>query len=300
VTRSLLISLVICLAVIGCITGGASTTPNSSFDLSVSDAKIALREMRDDPKPLERPLVILGGYHDPGLAASHLRGEFKKLTGDKRVLGVSFMFCGNFDDCKRDVIAAVDKAFPSDDPIWTTEVDVIGVSMGGLVGRYSALADPFAPDGRRLKIARMFTIGTPHRGASMAGMPTFNSLQIDMRANSKFLRSLDRRERKLPKAAQYEIYPYVRLGDVIVGAENAAPEGQHPLWVPAEPLQDSHMFATMDARIIADMARRLRGEEPFAVGPPQPLPGQTSDESPQAVQAKSKSTPPHGTSFALQ
>ena len=291
------VTLLTCLTVSGCLAGGGSSTSNSSFDVSVSDAQQALREMKAEPKPLERPLVVLGGYCDPGIASSHLRKEFRRLTGDKRVVGVSFLFCGDFDACKREVIAAVDKAFPNDDPTWTTEVDVIGVSMGGLVARYAAAPDPFLPDGRRLRVARMFTISTPHRGASLAAMPTLNTLQLGMRANSKFLRSLERREAKRSDNPKYELYPYVRLGDVIVGAENAAPAGQNPLWVPAEAFQDSHMLAMLDARIIADVARRLRGEEPMVTGPPQPLPVKVD---PTTESAQAQCCPDDGTGFALR
>jgi pimeloyl-ACP methyl ester carboxylesterase len=208
-----------------------------------------------------------------------LTKEFRRLTGDRRVIGVSFLWCGDFDACRRDVIAAVDKAFPSDDPNWTTEVDVVGVSMGGLVGRYAAVTPAADPDARRLRMARLFTIGTPHRGAALAVLPTLHQLQIDMRADSRFLRRLDAAESGDDTAPSYQVVPYVRLGDSIVGAANSAPFGMTPYWVPGEAFQDSHMMAITDARIIADMARRLRGETPLAQDPPQPLPGEKTKDT---------------------
>jgi len=212
------------------------------------------------------------------------------------VISVSFFFCGSFDGCRKRVIDAVEKAFPSDDPEWTTEVDVVAVSMGGLVARYAA-APPRAPKAtttnaasqpttdrapaRRLRIARLFTISSPHRGAALAFLPTFNQLQIDMRAGSKFLQRLDAFDELVePGSAQtrpsdsYELIPYVRLDDMIVGERNAAPAGWTPWWVPAEPFQDSHIFAMADPRIVADIARRLRGEPPLTTDPPAPLPAQ--------------------------
>jgi hypothetical protein len=78
----------------------------------------------------------------------------------------------------------------------------------------------------------------------------------------------------------------VRLGDIIVGAPNAAPEGLTPRWLPGEPLQDSHIGAMLDKRIIADVARRLRGEQPLTSDPPQPLPNvkhSTQPEEPAAA-----------------
>ena len=287
-------------------TGCAAHPPNPSFNVSNDDAREALREMRHDAKPLPRPLVVLGGLDDPGVATTVLTDDFRELSGnDPRVIGVSFFFCGSFDGCRKRVIDAVDKAFPSDDPVWTTEVDVVAVSMGGLVARYAA-AEPtpakkpesneeaasqpstiHAP--RRLRIARLFTISSPHRGASLAFLPTFNQLQIDMRAGSKFLRRLDACDELALDASStaavsattttrpiggYELIPYVRLDDMIVGERNAAPAGWTPWWVPAVPLQDSHLFAIADPRIVADIARRLRGEPPLTTGPPAPLPAQ--------------------------
>jgi pimeloyl-ACP methyl ester carboxylesterase len=271
-TRTILLTLLplIALGAVGC----AAQPQNASFSITNDGAEKLLAEMRSHPKQLQRPLIILGGFNDPGFAASHLRNQFRGLTKDDRVIGVSFLFCGDFDDCKKAVIDAVDGAFPNTNLRFTTEVDVIGVSMGGLVARYAAAADPKHPDARRLRIARLFTISSPHRGAMLATLPTFSRLQLDMRSDSKFLSQLGECEscaaEDTPK--QYKLVPYVRLGDEIVGEQNAAPYGQTPHWVPGEPLQNSHIGAMLDARIIADVARRLRGEKPLTTDPPAPLP----------------------------
>jgi hypothetical protein len=42
--------------------------------------------------------------------------------------------------------------------------------------------------------------------------------------------------------------------------------------VPGKPFQDAHLMAMADPRIIADVARRLRGEPPLTSDPPEPLP----------------------------
>ena len=44
----------------------------------------------------------------------------------------------------------------------------------------------------------------------------------------------------------------------------------------------SDLMAVLDARIIADVARRLRGEEPLTTYPPQPLPGHRPAPQPDA------------------
>jgi hypothetical protein len=45
-----------------------------------------------------------------------------------------------------------------------------------------------------------------------------------------------------------------------------------PIWVPNLLLEDSHLTAFSDPRIIGDIARRLRGETPFTSEPAEPLP----------------------------
>jgi hypothetical protein len=87
-----------------------------------------------------------------------------------------------------------------------------------------------------------------------------------MRPGSAFLARLDAQE------ANYAIYSYVRLGDLLVGAENAAPPGRTPFWVSDRLFQPAHPAGAIDARVHADIARRLRGEPPFAQLPAAPLP----------------------------
>jgi len=262
---------------------------NPSFPVTVREARADIRRMRADLVPLARPLVILSGYLEPGVAPRILKKRFGNVTGDERILGLSFAWCRTFDQCRGKVIAAVDETFAGRDPLWTTEVDVLGISMGGLVARYAAMprgADTPARKGRtarrkerhpsperRLRIARLFTIATPHRGARRAEWPTRHPLHVDMRAASKFLKRLN----ALENAPAYPIFPYVRLGDATVGPENAAPQGRVAWWVPGRTLQPSHSGAVLDPRIFAEIARRLRGEEPFTkeLASPQPLPARS-------------------------
>ena len=252
------------------VAGGCSSTGNPSFPVTVGEARVALREMEAKPKRLARPLVVLGGYHDPGFGATVWRNEVRRwATRDARVVEVSFPFNRDFHECRRDVIAAVDRACPTDDPDATVEVDVIGASMGGLVGRYAAVT---RPGERRLRVARLITVSSPHRGAAWAGMPALSRLHADMRDGSAFLRNLAEAE-AATGADDYELVPYVRLGDRIVGARNAAPAGTNAWWLPNEPLHFAHFAVNRDPRVRADVARRLRGEPPFTRTPPAAVPG---------------------------
>lgn len=265
-SRCLLLHLLLPLI----LASGCSTPKpvNPSFPLTFDQARHALHDMEDHPVPLQRPLVIVGGYLDPNVSPPLLKSRFRKLTGDARIIGVPVGFYSNFEDCRRKVIEAVDHAYPSTDPQWTVEVDVIGASLGGLVARYAAAPSRDPTQTKRLRVARMFTIASPHSGAVLTKTATLNQLQADMKPGSPFLQYLE----SCDPAATYQLFPYARLNDGLVGAHYAAPPTQTPLWLAPPPLQGGHSNAWFDDRILADIARRLRGETPFSSLPPAALP----------------------------
>jgi hypothetical protein len=112
--------------------------------------------------------------------------------------------------------------------------------MGGLVVRHAARHRD--DGGKQLNVRRLFTISTPHRGARMAGLPTLDHRAVAMRHGSEFLAGLDEALSRAP----YELYTYARLG---------------------EPFGLAHIGAPHDPRIMADILRRLRGQEPLATRP---------------------------------
>lgn len=263
-----LTAVILLLAGLTGLVGCSADNPlNPSFPLTVRQARDALREMRADPVPLERPVVVMSGIHDPGLIVSGLTRRLKKVATDQPIIDVAFFGANTFDACRDRVMRAVEAEVPSDDPQFTIEVDVIAISMGGVVARHCAR--PRDDGERRLKIARLFTISSPHQGAKLAGLPTLDRRQIDMRAGSAFLRGLD----NALAEADYELVPYVRLGDGIVGQDNAAPAGKWAWWVPTPAFSLAHIQASRDSRIIADIARRLRGEAPWTTAPAAAPPG---------------------------
>jgi len=220
--------------------------------------------MEFHPRAVDRPLVVIGGIMDPGVAANWMRTKFQSITGDRRIVAVPLGDCMSFAACRRRIVGAVQAAFPSETNEETIEVDVVGYSLGGVAARYAALNEG---GGRRLRIARLFTISSPHRGAAVAQeLPLIHPLQADLRPGSALLKKLN------AHPPPYAIYPYVRLGDREIGQANAAPPGQTAWWVPTAPLGSPHSGAFCDARIIADIARRLRNEPPAALSPPATLP----------------------------
>ena len=99
-----------------------------------------------------------------------------------------------------------------------------------------------------------------------------SKLHADMRAASAFLQRLEQAEAATAED-DYELVPYVRLGDRIVGTHNAARAGTTAWWLPNPPLNFAHFAVNRDPRVRADVARRLRGEPPLTKTPPAPVPG---------------------------
>ena len=253
-----------CLAPLLILIGCTAQPANPSFPIAVEEGHSDLQRMTADPKPLVRPLVVIGGFLDPGVGAWALENEFSAITTDHRIIGISLAECMSFDDCRRKIVNEVDHAWPAKDQSATVEVDVVGYSMGGVAARYAAL--PLK--GKRLKISRLFTISSPHRGAEDAiRLPLLHPLQESLRPGSAFYAKLEATPR------DYAIYPYVRLGDHVVGTQYSAPRGQCPWWVPDDWGDGPpHSGAFLDPRILSDIARRLRGEPPSSKFPPAPLP----------------------------
>jgi hypothetical protein len=263
--RNLIVLSSLVLVMAGC---GSKQLTNPSFPLTEQEARQAIDQMERSPVKLRRPVVVVGGTFDIGLGVAMVASPLKRVIADDRVTSLSMGFSNTFDGCRQRVIDAVDEAFPSRDPLWTTEVDVIALSMGGLAARYAAAPSRTDRYARRLKIARMFSLSVPHRGASLSDLPSPIPTHIDMKAGSDFLVYLDRPDNR----GSYPIFAYTRLNDHIVGSSSTAPQGSGVWWVPTPPLGDAHGGAHGDVRILADVFRRLRGEMPFGTEPPAPLP----------------------------
>ena len=256
----------------GCVPPIPDAPLNPSFPLTMSAARAALDYDQAHPKPLRRPLLIVGGFADPGFGTRSLLRQFRAATGDDRIVAVSLGYEQSWAQCRLDIVAAVDAAFPTADPGRTTEVDVIGASMGGLAARYAAVPPP-PGRGRRLRIARLFTLSSPLRGAVLAdGIPlNVHPLQAGMRTSSWVYQRIADAEQRWDDL--YSVYSYVRLRDDQVGPQNAAVVGAAPWWVSAPPWpQPTHHGSFLDRRFLADVAARLRGDQPLSRDPPASLP----------------------------
>jgi len=205
-----------CVILIGLLLAGCAAQPkNPAFSVSADDADRVFDQMHAARKPLRRPLVVVGGLNDPFVAATWLDYELSRAIDDRRIITVSLPLYFTMDGCRDHVLAAVQKAVPAGDG-----VDVIGVSLGVTVARYAALP---RENGPRLKIVRLFSVAGPNQGAQIATRwPVLFPIQGDVRPGSAFM------QRMAAAPVDYEIIPYVRLGDDVVGlAATRSPRHGH-------------------------------------------------------------------------
>jgi hypothetical protein len=255
--------------------GGCSQGPslNPSFRLTPEQARAELTRLNQTrtAEALARPVVVIGGLLDPlGIGVGDLaEGLGRLLPPSQKPLVVGLVGANTMEECRERVIAAVQAQYPSDDVSQTVEVDVVGFSLGGVVARDAAIR---RTGERRLKIARLFTLASPHRGTPVADAPTLDDRIAAIRPASPFITRINAELGQI----DYEIVPYVRLGDSIVDPVRAAPPGAAPWWVDNLPLQRAHGQINEDPRVLADIARRLRGLDPLSKPPPTPVPGSLS------------------------
>lgn len=249
--------LVVVLAALIVLSGCMSVGPdNPAFLLDRAEARDDLKRMRGEAIELDRPVLVLNGWRSPTIFGHTLASTVRELTGGSReeFLAVSYPLAGTIEAAAAKAVEGVERRWPSDDPEATIEVDVVGMSMGGLVARQAALP----VEGRkRLTIRRLYTLNSPHRGARLARLVAIDPASWDMKPGSGLLASLDAAERS------YEIIAYTQINDTWVGARHASPTGEHPIWANGSAIL-SHFTIRLNPQIMADLARRLRGEEPIA------------------------------------
>lgn len=234
-------------------------TQNPDFPGTRKEVALELKRMRDTPRPLERPVVVLSGWRSPSLVSLAVAERLRAITSGSETdfFPLAYPMHGRIPDVAQTVARAVASRFPGASDRETAPIDIVAHSMGGLVARAGATG---ALDGMpRLNIARLFTLGTPHRGAKLARLLAPDLASHSMRPGSAFLKWLDEHSTR----TGYELVCYAHLNDRWVGATNCAPPWCEPIWT-AGTAVFSHFSVTEDRRILADIARRLRGEAPLA------------------------------------
>ena len=261
-------ALAMAAAVLCADTGCVSRSPNPQFPEPASEAASRLAAYGEHPRLSARPLLILGGYMDPGFAAGSLTRALQRACGaGTDVVTVSFGDCTSMAQCRERVLAATRPLRAANPDI---AFDVVANSMGGLVARYCAISHesiaacglPSKQEQDAITIHHLYTICTPHLGARMAEGPLGSPLTRDMRAGSAFLTCLDGAFAN----AGYTITCFAREGDSIVGAERSAPAGVQPIVFDTPPFEFAHVDAHRDPRILLVIVRSLRGDDSLTLG----------------------------------
>lgn len=213
--------------------------------------------MRREPVGVARPVLVLAGWRAWPTMPRKLAGALASLTGAGAAMfvPVAYPLAGSIDAAARMVMDRAGLAAQRG-AVDSQEFDVVAVSMGGLVARYMASG---LWGGPRLRVRRVITLSTPHRGARLARLFKIDDAARAMEPGSEFLQRLDG---ELASRA-YELRCYTRLRDWWVGAPNCAPPGMEPMWLPTPALTMGHLLASIDLRLIVEAARVLRGEEPL-------------------------------------
>jgi len=245
----------------------APRAENPSFSIDARSLAREHRRVREHPVALPRPVVVISGWRAPGVASRLTAARLASMTSRRRedFIPVSLGRVKSLPDAARAIVAAVENAAPSNDPECTRQVDVVAISMGGFATRLAAAPRDALPPlahalhAKRLAVGTLYTLATPHRGASLAQIVAIDACARDMRPGCDFLAALD----DALECDPLRIVPYARLRDGMVGAQNAAPPGMNPLWIDG-PLALAHLAITTDKRITLDIALRLRAETPIA------------------------------------
>jgi len=224
--------------------------PAFACDRSLVAAERA--RMERSPVAVARPVVVLGGWRAPHISPASAEGILRSLVSRKTAdfLPLSYPRASSVEAAAEAAMSRIAARFPGQ-----RDFDIVGISMGGLVARQ--LASRLG-----LPTKRIFTMATPHRGATLAKFVRPDIAAREMRPGSAWLADLD----ATLATADYELICYATLRDWWVGARNAAPPGHTPIWLDQDTLFGrslSHFAINRDERILGDIARRLRGEEPL-------------------------------------
>lgn len=255
----LISTLLLALVLSGCTT---LTGPSQDNPLSKSELRTEIEQMQAEPVALERPVIVIDGWLAYG-GASVIKRELQDLTGGDGALFISYSYpliFSTLESNAHNVVKIVEERWPSNDPNWTSEVDVVGFSMGGLIARVAAEEPRKNKKPRkRLNVKRMFTVSSPHKGTGwwIAWLPVDQMSWAVGLYGGGYRNWLD--EKLLE--ANYELFCYGQGNDWIVG-NNFEATG-YPEIKARGLFFFSHINSYGNYRHLADIAARLRGEDPI-------------------------------------
>lgn len=214
------------------------------------------RRLRRTPTTLARPVCVIAGYLDPGVYAWVVARELRRLTSHRRAdFSVPRFRLDTAIQPMADRVVEHLRSRAGDAP---ASFDLVGLSMGGLVARCVARS---CVQGQHLSVARVFTLGTPHRGSTLAERIAPTAAAREMRPGSDFLRALD------ADPSSLDLTCYQMDADAVIGEGNGSPPGHPGIRLPRR-AGEPHLHVMADPIAILDIALRLRGEPPILLAEP--------------------------------
>ncbi|MCE9584243.1 MAG: alpha/beta hydrolase [Planctomycetes bacterium] len=215
--RSVLAVLVLTWAIVlsGC--SAAEKKRSREVFADQREAERAMKAMADAPRPLQRPVILLTGWAEAPSGWARFQKWLEAATCgcDRQILVPDLRGPGG-------LMAAAEKVVELCAEMG--DVDVVAHSAGGLIAREAARK---SRGGRRLHVARLLTIATPHQGTAWGKfwpILPYPLQAADCRPASGFIASLDNDMSTTSMA----ISTYWTEGDIVVPKESAeAVGGEH-------------------------------------------------------------------------
>lgn len=233
----------------------ASTAPTLVFDAATPPARDAVKRAVEQwaraPVPLPRPVIIHPGFMSPAFALDGFVRTLRRCATqvDGRVVRVPCHPLVPIRSLGTQLAERAEKLYEQGDG----RVDVIAHSMGGIVTREAARQGL----GRTgLRIARLFCLSSPHRGAGFLAPYTPHPHARALSVRSRYLDELN----EDPTSRDFEIHTFRLHRDLLISRESAHAVGHsHYDWPPLLRWLSTHAQAQWDLRFRAVVIGMLLG-----------------------------------------
>lgn len=244
------LAFVLVLGTAGCVGLEERRAARADAAQEMDAARAGLWRLAENQRTLPRPLILLAGWNDDPV----LWGEFRHWLArcatdlDGRVFAPDLRGPGG-------VKGAADRLAAQFEGLG--EVDVVAHSVGGLVAREAARGERGA---KRLKVVRLYTMGTPHAGTKWSKYHPILPLReqvADCAPGSEFLCALTAD----PTSCEMSICSCWAEGDIVITRASATAAGEeHRVYSQAEKHR-VHEKSIRDPRWARDVIGSLLEEE---------------------------------------
>ncbi len=211
----------------------------------LDEARRLLRAWAGDPRPLPRPVVIVTGWLIPAWWVNSVHRWLERCSTNGHVVVMR-------------VPCAVELPLPLMaerliERAGGGPVDVVGISLGGVLAREAARTNR----SRRLDVRRMFTIASPHRGARLVARFVPHHQARAVAPGSRYLDELNADA----SSQSFPITTFRLRGDHLINRASAHAVGtMHADWEPLTRLLPAHSIVAHDPRVLAMIVGAILGQ----------------------------------------